>query len=127
MRGAPDKVRSLIESMDPLHQHLDDAKFLFHQQTSLIDDPPSVMPLTNALARCEAKVKRLVALIDEFQRPAPSPSRRYSKWGSLKVVCKRDEIESHQAQITETNAMLQSANLINITLIATGHGFVTGY
>ena len=125
MRGATDKIHSLIESIALLHQHLNHAKFLFHQQISLIVDPPSITPLTGALTSYEAKVKRLVAPINELQRLTLGPSQLYRKWGSLKVVCKRNEIESHEAQIREANAMLQSTFLINIALITTGHEFTT--
>ena len=108
--------QSLTESLILLQEHLDQARLLVNQQSALADHPGSIGPLASALASCKVKVERLMTVSDGFQKSLVSPSRFHRKWGSLKIVCKKDEIDSHQSQIRDAIAMLQSAILINIAL-----------
>ena len=122
IRDAPDELHGLIESIGLLHQHLDQARILIDRQAGLPDHAQFIAPLTNALASCEVKVGRLVAVVDKLQRALLGERRLYRKWGSLKFLCKKDEINSYQLQIRDANAILQSAILINLALTTT-----TGY
>ena len=116
VHDAPDEILSLAESLDQLRQHLDHAKLLVEQQSGLPDHPGSISPLTSALASCKIKVERLATVVDKLKKSFASQSRLHRKWASLRVVCKKEEIDGHRGQIRDADAMLQSAILLNIAL-----------
>ena len=116
VQDAPDEVQHLARYLDLLYQHLDQARLLLEQQRASPGHPGSIDPLASALANCKTRVERLAAIVDKLQGSLTSSSRLHRRWGSLRVVYKKDEIENHQIHIRDTNAMLQSAILINVAL-----------
>ena len=121
VHDAPDEVVSLAESLDQLHQHLDEIKCFVEQQSRMPDHPGSLSHLTRALTSCKVKVERLAIVVGKLQRSFTSQSRLHRKWGSLKVVYRKEQIDGHRSQIRDANSMLQSAILLNVALTTNMH------
>lgn len=125
VQDAPEEVRNLAESLDLLHEQLDQTRLLVQQQDGLTDHLGTAAPLTNALANCKTKVERLVAVVDKLQKSLHCNGRLQRKWGALKVFYKKEDIASHKDQVRDAVTMLQSALLINIALTTNRYEWLT--
>jgi len=99
----------IVELLDQLSQNLNRVRIIITLQKSFVVAPASYEVIVSALHSCETRVKTLEDFIKTLKA---SPVRRHhlqKAWGSLRIISKKEDIQTLQLQLRDAILALQMA------------------
>ncbi len=112
VRDAPEDIRDLIEGLEILAYTLaaaEDDQRLNPISSSIVG------PTSMCLNRCKKAAERLKDLADKIRADIEAGNRFRRKWGSTKVVLKKDQIDKYRAELGSTIALMSLSQQLYTT------------
>ncbi len=109
VRDAPEEVVRLIETLDQLHDTLENVRQLIEQQFVVLRLPGSPEFITKALENCEKHVKTLETIAEKAKKSLHDQPKLRRTWASMKNVAKRQGLDDLQIRLKDAKGDLQFA------------------